>query len=348
MDTGLQDKGPPLPKDKGILEDEGAPKDSAPQDKATPKDSAPQDKAVPKDQTAPDKTPPKQDQGTPWKSWITVFKGGFDMGSPASELCREPSTAKETHHLVTLSHGFKMQATEVTQGQFLAQMGYNPSNHAFCGKTCPVEMVTWHEAAAYCNKLSQNAGLTQCYVKGGSGSFCTKDGDCLVTTEACVANACTGYEVSATYAGPITTIYGCPGYRLPTEAEWEYAYRAKTTTAFYNGGIGNCTVDAKAGAIGWYADNAGGKTHEVGLKTPNGWGLHDMAGNVWEWVHDGYVADLGATAASDPVHAPTGASRVVRGGSWSRPAGDLRAAHRFSYNPRKRGGNRGFRCVKSL
>jgi len=245
------------------------------------------------------------------------------MGSPKSDTCRYSNEPEQIS--VTLTHKFEMQTMEVTQDQFFSVMGYRPSNFSSCGGTCPVEQVSWHEAVAYCNALSGKVGLTACYACSGSKENVT----CKETT------ATTGKG-----------IYTCKGFRLPTEAEWEYAYRATTTTAFYNGGIVACSgTDGNAGKIGWYSANSGSTTHPVGKKDPNKWGLYDMAGNVWEWCHDGYQSDLGSSALTDPVF--SGSSRVLRGGSCFNNPLFLRAANRDSSSPTYRFNYFGFRCSRT-
>jgi len=275
------------------------------------------------------------DGGAAPGTWVTIVKGTFTMGPTASEPCR---SANEVQHQVTLTHGFEIQATEVTQAQFQSLMGYNPSyfgpgaGGADCGTDCPVEMVSWHESAAYCNALSQEAGKTPCYTCSGSGA----------------SVAC--QEASA-YGGQ--KIYTCPGYRLPTEAEWEYAYRAGTQTAFYNGAndpaqCNTCSsTDANLDKIGWYCANSGNTTHAVGQKAANDWGLHDMAGNVWEWCHDWYQTSPTSSAVTDPVGSGS-VDRVLRGGSWESLAYDLRAASRGGDPPTFRIDGLGFRCCRSI
>jgi formylglycine-generating enzyme required for sulfatase activity len=153
------------------------------------------------------------------------------------------------------------------------------------------------------------------------------------------------------YAGP--AIYGCPGYRLPTEAEWEYAYRAGTTTAYYDGPSDAAVwrlcspLDANLDKIGWYCGNAGDTTHPVAQKQPNAWGLYDMAGNVWEWVEDWWQDDLGSAAATDPVGVNPGSTRVVRGGSWYSIPVYARAAMRNVYAPSLPIDDIGGRCVRT-
>ncbi|MBI5549563.1 MAG: formylglycine-generating enzyme family protein, partial [Deltaproteobacteria bacterium] len=233
---------------------------------------------------------------------------------------------------VTLTRGFYLQEKEVTQGQWQARMGNNPSDFASCGIDCPVEMVNWWEALAYANAVSRSQGLVECYTLTG----CTgTPGNGL---------ECSGVTVNAAGGNP----YQCVGYRLPTEAEWEYAYRAGTTTAFYNGGITatDCSMDAKLNAIGWYCGNAADTTHRVGQKAANGWGLFDMSGNVYEWCWDWYGSYSGAV--TDPAGPGSGASRVYRGGSWFNTAQNTRAAYRFNGPPDYPNVNLGLRLARSL
>ena len=271
---------------------------------------------------------PLPDQGGAPAGWVIITAGTGTVGSPATETCRDSSN--ETEHQVTLTHDFELQRHEVTQGDFSALMGYNPSTVKSCGSACPVETVNWHEAAAYCNALSVKSGLVSCYGCSGSGATIT----CQV----------------GTFSG--AKIYSCPGYRLPTEAEWEYACRAGTKTAYYNGAndpaaCGCAPTDVKADQIAWYCANAGGTSHPVGKKLPNAWGLHDMAGNVFEWVNDWYQANLGTATATDPWGAPSGTLSISHGGSWKTDAQYLRAAFRHDHGPDHRADNVGFRCART-
>jgi formylglycine-generating enzyme required for sulfatase activity len=265
----------------------------------------------------------QRDQAIPvTPKWLPIKAGVFFMGSPTTEPCRG---ANETRHQVTLTHGFEIQSTEVTQTQFVAALGYQPFSS--CGPSCPVMNVSWYEAAAYANAISVKAKLGACYTCTGSLA------DVVCT-------------IAAAYTTGGKTIYNCPGYRLPTEAEWEFSYRAGTTTALYDGALAGCTAsDANADKIAWYGEK---DAHPVGQKLANTWGLLDMAGNVYEWVNDYYVEDLGAVAVVDPVGASTDACRTVRGGSWQDSVGKVRAASRASDQPQNSYADYGFRVARTL
>jgi len=232
--------------------------------------------------------------------------GSFMMGSPESEPGR---CSDETQHQVTLTQAFLMGRYPVTQSLYEAVMGENPSE--FKGPTRPVETVSWYDAVRFCNALSGKLGLAPAYLVG--------KGDAP--------------EVSCDFTSP--------GYRLPTEAEWEYACRAGTTTLYYNG-----DSDADLGDIAWYSANANFTTHPVGQKAPNAWGLYDMAGNVWEWTWDWYGGCPGAI--SDYTGPQIGNYRVLRGGSWHNLALYARAAYRNYDVPGKCSSYRGFRMARTL
>lgn len=214
---------------------------------------------------------------------VWIKPGAFDMGSPASEPGRQPV---EVQHRVTLSKGFYVGTTEVTQAQWKAVMGNNPSN--FKGDDLPVEMVSWDDAVSFCKKLSGKEGKT---------------------------------------------------YRLPTEAEWEYAARAGTTTRYHSG-----DTEEKLAAVAWYAGNSGNQTQKVGQKEPNAWGLYDMHGNVWEWCSDWQEIHTKAPA-TDPKGPLDGTRHVLRSGSWRHPPHVSRAANQGQYPPNYRFNDFGFRVV---
>ena len=257
----------------------------------------------------PDRSIPDPDVRVPGE-WVLIKAGSFTMGSPSSEPDRDNG---EMQHLVTLTQDFLIQTNEVTQRQFLEVMGYNPSGFTSCGLDCPVERVSWHESAAYSNRLSERAGLGRCYSCNGSGRVVT-------------------CEPSGSYRSP----YECPGYRLPTEAEWEYSAKAGTAGTIYG----------DLSAIAWFADNSGGTTHRVGQKRPNAWGLYDMVGNVWEWCHD-WDGRSPSGAVTDPTGPGTGSYRVLRGGSWFLLLGDTRAAPHWRTTPGNSDFIYGFRPLRS-
>jgi formylglycine-generating enzyme required for sulfatase activity len=246
--------------------------------------------------------------------YVRIEPGVFTMGSPAGELGRG---ADEVQHQVTITRAFLMKTTEVTQAEWQAVMENNPSQFAACGGSCPVEQVSWNDAVDYVNRLSDAAGLARCY------------------------------DANRAFAG-----LECLGYRLPTEAEWEYAARAGTQTA-YNTGVNTqtgCVNDPNLDLAGWYCGNANNTTHPVGQKRANEWGLLDMHGNVWEWVQDWYGGYQGG-AVSDPIGPPIGdgqVGRIGRGGSWGIVAQLARAAQRGWNHPGHRDGYIGLRPVRSL
>ena len=276
--------------------------------------------------------------------------GTFCMGSPDAhtECMGEKPTSErgrnseETLHEVTLTRPLYLQETEVTQRQWTALGFTNPSNFDECGLDCPVETLNWWEAMAYVNALSEDEGLTPCYTLEGCDP-----------SSAGTDIECDGITVSDPDASG--NPYLCQGYRLPTEAEWERAYRAGTTTAFYNGEITvtSCGSDPNLDAIGWYCGNAGSTTHVVSLldavdgKTANDWGLYDMPGNVYEWAWDRYQSDYYASSPSSDPLGGTGSNRVRRGGSWNLSADGCRAANRSNNAPGYRGNLLGFRPARS-
>ena len=138
------------------------------------------------------------------------------------------------------------------------------------------------------------------------------------------------------------------GLRLPSEAEWEFAYRAGTTTAFhsYPAQPNGFNDDSLLGNIAWYNANAGGQTHAVGGKLANGLGLHDMAGNVWEWCQDWY-GPYSSGSVTNPTGPTTGSSRLLRGGYWDVNSSDCRASQRINFTPDIIANNIGFRVVRT-
>ena len=208
---------------------------------------------------------------------LTIIPAGsYDMGETGST------------HRVTLK-SFALGKTEVTQGQWKAIMGSNPSNFTSCGDNCPVEQVSWNDAQAFIQKL----------------------------------NAKTGKQ-----------------YRLPSEAEWEYACHAGGRQTY-------CGSD-DLNSLAWHDGNSGNSTHPVAGKQANAFGLYDMSGNVWEWVEDSYHADYNGAPADGSVWQGDGANRVLRGGSWIVSPRVGRDARRNWYEPGSSYYNLGFRLARML
>ena len=236
---------------------------------------------------------------------IWIEPGTFMMGSPTDELGRD---SDETQHQVTLTRGYWLGKYEVTQAQYEAVMGTNPSY--FKGADFPVEQVTWNDAVKFC--------------------------EWLTVQERVAGRLPEGYE-----------------YTLPTEAQWEYACRAGTTTAFNNGTNIPTMLQREdrpcpnLDPLAWYYYNSGeydGEPFPVGQKQPNAWGLYDMHGNVWEWCLDWY-GSYPSSAVTDPKGVSTGSSRVVRGGSWAYYANGCRSAYRGYGHPDNRWDSIGFRVA---
>ncbi len=246
------------------------------------------------------------------QTFVYIEPGTFTMGSPTNELGRG---SDETQHEVTLTQGFYMMTTEVTQGQWRAVMGNSPSRFSNCGSDCPVERVSWNDVQTFISTLN--------------------------------------------------SLEGTDRYRLPTEAEWEYAARAGTQTSLPNGAISvtGCEYDPNLVEIGWYCYNSevaysgcfdntqnsvGGSpcsgTHPVKQKLPNNWGLYDVIGNVWEWCSDWY-GDYPTGAVTDPTGPTSGSVRVFRGGNWYFHAMNSRSASRHMATPDYIGFHVGFRLV---
>ena len=263
------------------------------------------------------------------------------MGSPTGELCHKTN---EVLHKVTLTHEIEMMQAEVTQGAFKTKLGFNPSStqESKCGLDCPVAAVSWSKAALYCNALSTEMSLESCYTCTGTPQTTLQCGQ------------------AGQFSGPSNPIYNCKGFRLPTEAEWEYAYRAGTSTAYYNGDDASKTscydcssTGVRAFPIAWYCANSTNKLRPIKGKGANNWLLYDMAGNIKEWVDDWYVENLGTGPRTNPWRDLQGPNKTkaLRGGSFLTAPATLRAAYRDGFEPQSTSSSyihHGFRCVRTL
>ena len=236
------------------------------------------------------------------------------------------SQSNNNVHKVSLT-AYRIGETEVTQELWQAVMSNNPSYYdGTSGKAPvsgeaqekrPVENVNWYHAIAFCNKLSLKLGLTPCYTVEVSGS--PIDFDTLAYSAIPTSNN-TDWD---------NTVLDMSknGFRLPTEAEWEWAAKGGTENKW-----AGTDDQTQLGTYAWYNENSGNKTHEVKKKQPNGYGLYDMSGNVWEWCWDRYDT-LPNPLPEDYSGAASGSNRVIRGGSWDGNAGNAARASRFIYFP---------------
>jgi len=246
-------------------------------------------------------------------NFIRVEGGTFQMGTPSGGGSDERPV-----HTVTLK-SFSISKYQVTQKEWYEIMGTTirqqrdmenrPLSILGEGDNYPMYYVNWYEVVEYCNRRSIKEGLEPVYRGSDNNIICD---------------------------------WSKNGYRLPTEAEWEYAAKGGTKEYITTEYSGSNSV----GAVAWYSGNSNERTHPVGTKAANSLGIYDMSGNVWEWCWDWY-GDYSSSSQTDPRGAVSGASRVLRGGCWGNSAARVRSASRNGYNPSNRNIAFGFRLVRS-
>ena len=271
----------------------------------------------------PDRQDSSESVELPFDS-VRIEPGTFWMGAPETEAGRH---ADEVLHQVTLTRPFAIGVVPVLEREWLDWMGPLPQDDAY-GDTWPVRWLSWHDAALLANAVSEDLGLAGCYD--------------------CVDAVCTAQPA-----------YACEGVRMPTEAEWEYAARAGSGAAFHTGADlvpgteEDCSTDTllddgtRLSDQAWYCANSDYWPTGTRSFEPNAWGLHDVHGTSYEWVHDGY-ASYPDEAVTDPEGPSDSAWVSHRGGSWGSKPYNLRLARRSEADPAVAGHGGGVRLVRTL
>ena len=265
------------------------------------------------------------------KEFVLIPAGTFQMGSEKGNKLEKPV------HKVTITKSYYMGKYEVPQAEYKNYCSYtessSPSSRYGDGDNYSAYCVSWYDALVYCNKRSMAEELTPCYSIVGSTD--PKDwGKVPIDSDETWNSAICNFEAN--------------GYRLPTEAEWEYAARAGDNTVDSFTYSGTSDVN-KLGEYAWYKSNSNVATHEVGTKLPNAYGLYDMSGNVYEWCWNWFPISYNTTTEgeSDPTGAASGIARVIRGGCWYNDSDYCAVSNRMYSFPSELSYNVGFRVVRA-
>jgi len=294
-------------------------------------------------------------ENTPIVDWLQIEEGQFIFGSDPDYGCRG---GNEKQVSVTLTRSFLIAATEITQIQWEALDLPNPSKNVGADK--PVTYINFYEAAVWCNKLSLLEGLEPCY----NFSTCRNEVGAEYPDGLDHSDELSSWNPDYNFncSGEIHKFadwYTCPGYRLPTTAEWEYAAKAGVTDNFTYGGdlftetFGNCGDQTSLNDIAWYCFNSGDELHPVAQKLPNPWGLYDTLGNVYEWTDyfaDGQPLDYENPdqPMTDPMGPRTGEMKDLRGGKFRSTGCIVNPTWQFGDYPYAKRYDTGFRPVRTI
>ncbi len=259
---------------------------------------------------------------------------GLDLNDkPPLQGSGQPWACYLGKHKVTFSYDFCMDSTLVTQDQFSKVMGFNPSKHQTADGTLPVDQETWYDAVLYCNKKSTAEGLEPAYTHGDI-TFNGKNASNI-------SNLALDLKKS--------------GYRLPTNAEYEYAERANTVGLYFFSPTRTANITELGAAYAWYSTNSKMLTQPVAGLKPNPWGLYDIIGNLFEWEHD-WEGPYGTADETDPVGpangtgcGDNGVSKMAKGGSWHTDVSShMMIGYHYKWSPSSVHAELGFRCVATV
>jgi formylglycine-generating enzyme required for sulfatase activity len=263
------------------------------------------------------------------------FMMGLDASEAPLQSNGQPWACYLGKHQVSFTYDYCVDAKLVTQAQFSALMGFNPSKHKTADTSLPVDSETWYDALLYCNKKSQKDGLEPAYSYGA------------VTLSGMSASSIAGVAVDLKKSG----------YRLPTNAEYEYAERADTTGLYFFSPTKTANITDLGAAYAWYSVNSKGVTQPVGGLKPNPWGLYDIVGNLFEWEND-WEGPYVTTPEVDPLGPSQGTGcggfgigiqKMAKGGSWHTDvATHMRIGYHFKWKPASVHPELGFRCVATV